>query len=517
MKNKNKGPESALVAGKAVNQNKLLKKAYLNAIASFLDFFARFIVNFLITPVLISHLGSSIFGVWKIIGRLADFATTANGNSGQALKWVIANAQSSDNYQHKREQVANAVAVWLCFVPVLLLVGTLLAWFAPMIVDVAPEYHKVVRITLALLVGNLVLMGIGKIPAAVLQGMNLGYRRMGVAASLTLLTGVLMYWFLKNGWGLVGLALAQVIGGFLTALLFFFVVRKNVPWFGWAKPTLSGTKQFFNLSLWYLAWALVNKVILNGDLVILGIIASSVEAGIYSVSVFAAQSSVSLMGLAVGAAIPGLGGLLGDKKFTQVIGLRRELMTYSWVVSMVFAGIILSLNQSFVSLWVGAENYAGNIVDLLIVLSSVQLILIRNDAFIIDLTLNLKQKVLFGVLSASVTIGLATLWIPLWGIAGLCLAVVAGRFIINLAYPILIGRYLQHRAIRFTTVLRYSIGTALILLSALLLGQELHLDNLWYCAFLTIPIGLAVLMLCFIVLNSGERKTLFKRINVFNL
>ncbi len=517
MNHKNKKLKSASAASKTGNQDKLLKKAYLNAIASFLDFFARLIVNFLITPILISQLGSSIFGVWKIIGRLADFVTTANGNSGQALKWVIANAQSSGDYQYKRDQVANAIAVWLCFVPVLVLAGTLLAWFSPMIIDVAPEYHKAVRITSALLVGNLVIMGIGKIPAAVLQGMNLGYRRMGVAASLTLLTGVLMYWFLDIGWGLVGLALAQVIGGFLTALLFFFVVRKNVPWFGWAKPTLSGAKQFFNLSLWYLAWALVNKVILNGDLVILGVIASSVEAGIYSVSVFAAQSSVSVMGLAVGAAIPGLGGLLGDKKFTQVIGLRRELMTYSWVISMVFAGIILSLNQSFVSLWVGTENYAGHLVDLLIVLSSVQLILIRNDAFIIDLTLNLKHKVLFGLLSASVTIGLAAYWIPVLGIAGLCLAVVAGRLILTLAYPILIGRYLKHRTIRLTTILRFGIGTALILLSSVLLGQELDLDNLWYCAFLTIPIGLVALMLCFLVLNSKERKILFKRINVFNL
>jgi O-antigen/teichoic acid export membrane protein len=517
MKNKNKTLKSKPVTGKAIPQNKLLKKAYLNAIASFLDFFARFLVNFVITPILITQLGSSLFGVWKIIGRLAEFTTTASGNSGQALKWVIANAQSSEDYQQKRQHVANAVAVWLCFVPILILIGTLLAWFSPMFIDIEPQYHSAVRITLALLVGNLVIMGIGKIPAAVLQGMNLGYRRMGVAAALTILSGFLMYWFLELGWGLVGLALAQVIGGFLSALLFYFVVRKNVPWFGWAKPTISGAKQFFNISIWYLAWTLVNKVILNGDLVILGIIATSADAGIFSVSSFAAQSSVNLMGLAIAAAIPGLGGLLGEKKFVQVAGLRGELMIYAWLISMVFAGIILSLNQSFVNLWVGAENYAGSLVDLLIVIGSIQLVLIRNDAFIIDLTLNIKQKVLFGIVSVSTTIGLAAYWIPLWGIAGLCLAVVIGRLILSLVYPILIGRYLQHQTIRITTTIRFFIGTALILISATLLGQELHLDNLWYCAFLTIPIGLATLILCSLSLNPGERKNLYKRINVFNL
>ncbi len=517
MKKKRKRQKSKPIVNKTGSKNKLLKKAYLNAIASFIDFFARFIVNIVITPILISQLGSSLFGVWKIIGRLAEFATTANGNSGQALKWVVANAQSSTDYHLKRQQVANAVAIWLCFVPILLIVGAALAWFSPMIIDIEPQHHRAVRITLALLVSNLIIMGAGKIPAAVLQGMNLGYKRMGMAATLTLLTGGLMYWFLKSGWGLVGLALAQVIGGFLTAILFFFVVRKNVEWFGWAKPSISGIKQFFNLSIWYFAWTLVNKVILNGDLVILGILASSAFAGIYSVSSFVAQSSVNLMALAIGAAIPGLGGLLGDKKYNQVGGLRRELMTYAWVISMLFAGIILSLNQSFVNLWVGAENYAGTVVNLLIVLSSVQLILIRNDAFIIDLTLKIKQKVMFGFLSVCTTIGLAIYLIPQWGMAGLGMAVVAGRFIINLAYPVLIGRYLHFRTFRFLTFLRFGIATCIIFASTTMLGQKLTLDNYWYCGLMVIPIGLSILLFCLIILKSTERKILFKRINIFNL
>ncbi len=50
--------------------------------------------------------------------------------------------------------------------------------------------------------------------------------------------------------------------------------------------------------------------------------------------------------------------------------------------------MVLLWNRSFVHLWVGNEHYAGELTNFLLVLLAIQLIFIRNEAGILDLTLD---------------------------------------------------------------------------------------------------------------------------------
>ncbi len=70
--------------------------------------------------------------------------------------------------------------------------------------------------------------------------------------------------------------------------------------------------------------------------------------------------------------------------------------------------------------------------------------LIRNDADIIDLTLDLREKVLVGLFSggACLALGWALVQYLNWGIPGICVGFILGRSILTLAYPAIIGRFL---------------------------------------------------------------------------
>jgi hypothetical protein len=80
----------------------------------------------------------------------------------------------------------------------------------------------------------------------------------------------------------------------------------------------------------------------------------------------------------------------------------------------------------------------------LIVLMVVQLTFIRVDSNIIDLTLNIRRKVLLGLLSAALSIGLAWLLVARYdlGITGVAAGFIAGRAIQSVSYPLMIGRIL---------------------------------------------------------------------------
>ena len=492
----------------------LTHKAYLNGFASLLDTVVKGGVMAFVTPLLVASLGSSMFGVWQILGRLVTYMHPADGRPTQALKWVIASRQGVDDAESKRRYVGSALGVWLLFLPLLIAVSVGLVFAAPYVTQVSPELYFPVRIACTLLAVNFLLMQLVSLPDAVLRGMNLGYKRMGLQAGLSIVGGLFTLSVLYLGGGLIGLAGAQVILAGITGVLFLLAVKKFVPWFGIVRPRWGEVRSFFKLSIWWSAWTVVNKFLKASDILILGLIASSSAVTIYTLTGFASVTLLSVVTILLHAIAPGLGGVIGQQHFARAAALRAEMMTLSWLMLTAFGSTILIWNRSFVSLWVGAEHYAGFWTNLLIVLMAVQLIFIRNDTYVIDLTLQLREKVVMGVVAVVISITLSAALIPRLGIAGLCLGMIAGRLSLTIAYPFVIRK-------RFGPVAKPRwLQTARLALTMLFMfGASAYLGNIldaanWSNFVLNagVSFGLALVVALVAGLAADARRTLAGRL-----
>ena len=83
----------------------LTLRASLNALAALVDYGARILIQFVLAPLLLRFLGVAGYGSWQVLQRLIGHATPASGRPGEALKWLVAQAQSSDDDDRKRRQV----------------------------------------------------------------------------------------------------------------------------------------------------------------------------------------------------------------------------------------------------------------------------------------------------------------------------------------------------------------------------------------------------------------------------
>jgi O-antigen/teichoic acid export membrane protein len=438
-----RGPLRRLVAG-ALSDDTLSKKASLNMVASVLDYGARIVVGLLINPILVSRLGDLVFGVYQILGQLIHYATPAGGRPSQALKWTIAHDQYSTRYDEKRRQVGSAVTVWFLFLPLLAVVGGALAWFAPLLVNAPAHLHLPIRVAAGLLVLDLVATGLLTIPQSVVQGENLGYKRMGLSTVVIFVGGGLTAAAALLGGGLVGVAAAAVATTVLTGLVFWWVARSYVPWFGISRPALSAVWSFVALSGWFLLWNLVMQLMRASDVVVLGIAASPELVTVYTLSRYVPEAIFGAVAITVSGIMPGLGGLIGAGDMNRAIAVRRESMSLTWLIATASGAAFLLWQESFLRLWVGQEYYPGRLATLLIIVMILQFAFIRNDSSIIDLTLKLRAKVLLGLLSAGVAVGAAVLLLKTWetGISALAAGFIAGRSILTLAYPWLVARYL---------------------------------------------------------------------------
>ena len=503
----------------------LTQKASLNSLATALDYGARTLTKFIITPFLVGGLGDFLYGIWLILGRVTGSVEAAGGRSSQALKWVIASEQSSTDYEAKRRHVGGALIVWLLFLPLLTGLGAVVAWYAPLwIRNVPPELHGVVRVAAGLLVARSIVATLVRIPQSVLEGENLGYKRMGLSAAIICVGGGFTWLALYLNTGLVGVAVANLATVLLTGPFYLLLVRAYVDWFGVLRTSARAVRRFFGLSGWFIVWRLVTRVLMASDVVILGVLASAELATIYSLTKYAPDVLVKVAAIGLFGITPGLGGIIGAGDFEKARQVRAELMRFSWLSVTAIGSTILMWNQAFLALWLGPGRYAGTLPNLLILLMIAQFILIRIDANIIDLTLQLSRKVLIGLVSVSLSIVAAGILVATFetGISGLLLGLIAGRSILSVSYPLMIGRVLGSSLFdQVKASLRPLLVSALVFTLASW-GKHILDNGAWYHRLgwlefvpaIVATVATATFAAFFLGLSADDRERLRERVRI---
>lgn len=509
---------------KRISDKSLTKKASLNALASALDYGARLLVGFIITPLLVIGLGDYLYGAWRVLERMVGYVSPASGRATQALKWTIASQQTSSDYKAKRRYVSSTLVVCIFFLPIMTILGGLLAWFVPSWIDAPKDFFWSIRVTTGLLVAGVFITSLAEIPRSVLEGENLGYKRMGLSAILVFVGGGLTWLALFLDTGIAGVALAALGTTILTGILFLYVARVYTPWFGVAKPSFEEVRQFLGLSGWFLVWHLVMRVMLSSDVVVLGVLDSVELVTTYSLTKYAPETLIMLIGIMVFGITPGLGGIIGSGDLLKATQVRNEIMLITWLIFTVLGPTILLWNCAFIRLWVGAEHYAGSIPTLLILVVVIQFVMIRNDANIIDLTLNIRRKVLIGVLSALLSLAIAGILVSYFnlGIVGLCLGLITGRSILSMGYPMMAGRFLKvSPSLQLKSMLRPTLVTTLLFLLTSKLRNLLFANNYftasgWFDLIFLVAVTLGVILLLafYAGLSKNQRRNILQRVRM---
>ena len=498
-----------------LSDHNLTKKAYLNALASMLEYGTNIVVGFLVTPFMVAGLGDYSYGLWQVLNRMMGYLTPASGRPTYALKWTLVNQQASDDYEQKRRYVGSTLVIWLLFLPVLLSLGSVMAWQLPGWIHAPAAFVWPIRIVCIVLVVDMALDTLASVPRTVLQSQNLGYKRMGLSALLIILSGIFTWLAVYFKTGIIGIGLAVLLAEIVSGLFYLPIARRYTPWFGVAKPLIGDLRQIFGRSWWFLAWNLVTSLLLASDVVVLGFFNSVASVTNYSLTKYVPEMMISVIANIVFAIMPGLGRIVGSGELRKAIRLRGEIMSLIWLVVTAMGASILLWNRTFLGLWVGPDRYSGSLAQLLIVVSVMQLIFIRSDANIIDLTLRLGQKVLLGLVSVTVSIVSASLLVGYFrmGIVGLCIGIIAGRLIMAIGYPMLIGRFLE---LPLSDQVRGMLRPMSV--TTLLFGSAITLDNFvptntwpgaqnWIGFFLFAGVSaILILVFCFFAGLSAEQR-----------
>lgn len=501
----------------------LTKKATLNALASGLDYFAKLVVGFIITPIMVSGLGDYFYGVWQILNRLFSYISTTS-SSASPLEWTLAKEQAVENDDGKRQYLGSSLVIWLIFLPITGIIGGIIAWFAPIWMKAPNEYIWQIRVVATIFILMVSTTSLSFIPYAILRGQNQGYRRIGYSVLVFFLNGGLTWLALYLKTGIIGISISYLIQGLIVGVFYLLVCRTYIPWFGIKRPPKSLVKHFLGLSWWFLASDVVANITFASDVVILGLLGSVESVTSYTLTKYIPETVISIIAIIVVGIIPGLGGIIGTGDLKKAIQVRGEMFTITWLIIIVMGTTILVWNRTFLDLWVGMNRYSGTIPNLLIVAIVTQFVMIRTDGNIIDLTLRIERKVLFGALSVAVSIVIGSILVKFFdlGVVGVCIGLILGRSILSITYPKIISRFL---GISFLSQLKSSIRPASITLILFIIASKL--DNLnglfnltgfkgWIILILGVIITVIVVFLVAFAtgLSSHQRKKVLSRMKL---
>jgi len=327
----------------------------LNSLSNLVRFIINIAIGLLLTPFIINSLGKNGYGVWVLIGSFVGYYGLLNLGLDAAIRRYISIYTAQNKSNDLNKVASTALVMFSCTG---LTVMTLSVVFSGDIADffnVSPADHKDFT-QLVEIMG--ITIGLG-FPAGVFSAIVtarehfIAINIMGIVNQI--IRSILTVLFLINGFGLVGLGMATLIGVIFLLGANFFIFK----WYAndiklkvtnFSRPTLR-IMLAFGVSAFIISVGDILR--LQIDSFIIGKYVSLEMVGVYGLAMLLVRYLISGVVSVMGTVAPRFAFLHGDDNQVALRSLFFKSLSASAIVSSLFTFLLLLCADAFIRLWVG--------------------------------------------------------------------------------------------------------------------------------------------------------------------
>ena len=246
-----------------------------------------------LTPILLHHLGPSVFGVWVLASSAVAYLELFELGFGGATTKLIA----EDALVRPAAALTTLNTTFFVLVPLgllALLAGIVLSFLFPGLVHVAPHLRTQVTVVVAVLAFGLAV----SIPGDTFGGALVGHQRYDLLAlsnaTLVACTAGACIGVVETGGGIVGLAIVTTVISIVVQGVRLFMVSRILPGTRISRRLADRAQKSKTrrLSGWFLLQAVLAAIYQTGDVMVVGIVLGLPPAAIYAVG-----SKLSIAGI----------------------------------------------------------------------------------------------------------------------------------------------------------------------------------------------------------------------------
>jgi O-antigen/teichoic acid export membrane protein len=206
-----------------------LSRAARNVLSNWMTYLLGGAVSFFLSPFIVRHLGNSAYGVWALLVSLTGYLGFLDLGIRGAVTRYIAKFHSEGAHEQSSCTVSSACAVFILAGCVAFLASILFAIFALPHFKIPPSYSRAAQFVVVIAGASVAVSLI----SGIFGGILVGLQRFELLNSIGLggvgLRSIAIVLALRNGRGLITLALIQLVSSIGELLLGFIFSRRLYP------------------------------------------------------------------------------------------------------------------------------------------------------------------------------------------------------------------------------------------------------------------------------------------------
>lgn len=345
------------------------KKLFKNVSASWLGLGTDAITGFILTPIMVHHLGTAYFGLWVLVSAFGGYYGLLDFGTRNAIVRFVARHHATDDRDSMLKSLSSAMAGYLLIALIAAVITGLVAWQVEHLFNMAPKRIPPARLLI-------LIFGLGtavNFPLSVYGGVLEGLQKFSwigtVQAAGSIVKTILVIIYLERGYGVVTVGLITILCNLATYVVYAFVAHKVLPYLKIAlrhfdRVSMRSLTGFGLVTFWI---GIANRLRFQSDSLVIGSLLSVRYIAVFAISSKLVMYSTEAVAAIAGVFTPMFSQFHAQNRQAELHAALHRGNLFSALVAFPIAAALFFLGADFIELWVGkgfSESY-----PILIVLS----------------------------------------------------------------------------------------------------------------------------------------------------
>ncbi len=397
--------------------------------------------NLALVPLYLQHIDRELYGFWLATGAaLATMFVSDFGLLGVVVQRT-GSAYGARDFPRLERLIGTGLLIVTCVVATLAIMSAALAPVITSLLDLDPAGVVLIRNCFLIVVFANAMSLFGTASEAILRSLQEPF----VPGLFKLLSEILSIlatvWLILQGWGLYALATGIMVRGAVLATGNFSTCMLRCRWrfamrLRWSRETL---RSMLRDSFYQFFTSIGMRLQTYSNPFIVGVILGGDAAAIYGFTVQAFVTIRLFLGRLSAAISPSLAHLHGTGNMERFRDIFNRMVQSFALVGLVGMSGLFVFNRHFVFLWLGSENYGGDLVTILLVVFGLATVLASApyEALVSTGQFRTISQVTWLALLVQIPLAFAVVRLGIWGVvaASLLGMMLTGALLTKAVWP----------------------------------------------------------------------------------
>jgi O-antigen/teichoic acid export membrane protein len=326
-------------------------------------------LSFVLAPIVVHSLGSVYYGIWTLMMQFTGYLWLFDFGVRESVVKYVAQYNAAEDHEELQATVETALSLYSVVAALAMCAVVLVSLALPYLFNIPAEAVTVARLT-ALVTGTTIAFGfVFNVFVGIMMALQENYRLARVGIGLGLVRAVLTYVLLAAGYGVVMLAVLQLVMSLASSVFLYRICTERLPFLSvrLIRPTRARVVKLLNYGKYVLLANVGDKMVFATDAIVIGIFLPIASLTYYAIGGSLIEHFRSFI-TSMGALLNPLSSSLEAKKQTNsVAALMMSGTRAAMLVGLPVCIGFIVLGERFIELWMGNtySHVAGQVLAVL--------------------------------------------------------------------------------------------------------------------------------------------------------